>query len=64
MVFNPLPILYYIYALAIHSIWIRKHSGASEQLVEDVRQAVLGVRHKAWLAALSSTNLDITTSFI
>jgi GNAT superfamily N-acetyltransferase len=62
--FQPIADFVLDYALAIHSIWIRKHTGASEQLVEDVRQAVLGVRHKAWLAALSSTSLDITISFI
>jgi hypothetical protein len=62
--FHPIADLVLDYALALHSIWIRRHSGASEQLVEDVRQAVLGGRHKAWLAALSSTSLDITTSFI
>jgi GNAT superfamily N-acetyltransferase len=62
--FHPIADFVLDYALALHSIWIRRHSGASEQLVEDVRQALLGGRHKAWLAALSSTSLDITTSFI
>lgn len=62
--FHPIADFVLDYALALHSIWIRRHSGASEQLVEDARQALLGGRHKAWLAALSSTSLDITTSFI
>jgi hypothetical protein len=62
--FHPIADFVLDYAMALHSIWIRRHSGASEQLVEDVRQAVLGGRHKAWLAALSSTSLDITTSYI
>ncbi len=50
------------YALALYSYWIRGHSGASEQHVEDARRALLGSRYKAWLAALSSVNPDITTS--
>src|SRR5206468_11530259 len=49
-------------ALALHSFWIRGHSGAPEQLVQDARRALLGRRHRAWLAALSSASSDSTTS--
>jgi hypothetical protein len=62
--FHPVADFVLDYALALHSIWIRRHSGASEQLVEDVRQAVLGGRHKAWLAALSSVNSDNYASLL
>ena len=60
--FHPIADFVLDYALALHSFWIRKHSGAPEQLVEDARHALLGGRHKAWLAALSSVSSDITTS--
>jgi ribosomal protein S18 acetylase RimI-like enzyme len=50
------------YALALYTSWIRGHSGAPEQHVEDARRALLGGRHKAWLAAISSASSDITTS--
>ena len=33
-----------------------------EQLVQDARRALLGRRHRAWLAALSSASSDSTTS--
>ena len=62
--FHPIADFVLDYALSLQSFWIRRHSGAPEQLVEDARHALLGGRHKAWLAALSSTNSDITTSFI
>ena len=62
--FHPIADFVLDYALALHSFWIRGHSGAPEQLVEDARRALLGGRYKAWLAALSSTSSDITTSFI
>ena len=54
--FHPIADFVFDYALAFRSFWIRGHIGASEQLVEDARRALLGTRHKAWLAALSSTN--------
>jgi acetyltransferase (GNAT) family protein len=60
--FHPIADFVLDYALALHSFWIRGHSGAAEQLVEDARRALLGGRHKAWLAALSSVSSDITTS--
>jgi len=60
--FRPIADFVLDYALALHSYWIRGHSGASEQHVEDARRALLGSRYKAWLAALSSVNPDITTS--
>ena len=60
--FHPIADFVLDYALALHSFWIRGHPGASEQLVEDARRALLGGRHKAWLAALSSASLDITNS--
>jgi GNAT superfamily N-acetyltransferase len=44
------------YSLAFYTSWIRGHSGAPEQFVEDARRALLGGRHKAWLAALSSAS--------
>jgi hypothetical protein len=60
--FHPIADFVQDYALALHSYWIRGHSGASEQLVEDARRALLGGRHKAWLAALSPINPGTTTS--
>ena len=60
--FHPIADFVLDYALALHSFWIRGHPGASEQLVEDARRALLGGRHKAWLAALSSASSDSTTS--
>ena len=60
--FHPIADFVLDYALALHSFWIRGHSGALEQLVQDARRALLGGRHRAWLAALSSTSLDITNS--
>jgi Acetyltransferase (GNAT) family len=62
--FHPIADLVRDYALALHSYWIRGHSGASEQQVEDARRALLGGRYRAWLAALSSVNPDIPTSLI
>lgn len=47
------------YALALHAFWICGHPGAPEELVDDARRALLGGRHKAWIAALSSVNSDI-----
>jgi hypothetical protein len=60
--FHPIADFVQDYALGLHSYWIRGHPGASEQLVENARRALLGGRHKAWLAALSSVNPDSTTS--
>ena len=60
--FHPIADFVLDYALALRSFWIRGHSGAPEQLVEDARRALLGVRHKAWLSALLSASSDITTS--
>jgi GNAT superfamily N-acetyltransferase len=48
--------------LAIRMSWARGHPGAPEQLVEDARRALLGGRHEAWLAALSSASSRTTTS--
>jgi GNAT superfamily N-acetyltransferase len=48
--------------LAIRMSWARGCSGAPEQLVEDARRKLLGGRHEAWLAALSSASSRITTS--
>jgi hypothetical protein len=50
--FQPIADFVLDYVLALHSFWIRGHSGAPELLVEDARRALLGGRHKAWLAAL------------
>ena len=60
--FQPIADFVLDYALALHSFWIRGHIGAPEQLVEDARRALLGGRHKAWLAALSSVYSDDPTS--
>jgi len=60
--FHPIADFVLDYALAIHSFWIRGHPGAPEQLVEDARYALLGKRHRAWLAALSSIGTNITSS--
>jgi len=60
--FHPIADFVLDYALAIHSFWIRGHPGAPEQLVEDARYALLGKRHRAWLAALSSIDTNITSS--
>ena len=60
--FHPIADFVLDYALAIYSFWIRGHPGAPEQLVEDARYALLGKRHKAWLAALSSIDTNITSS--
>ena len=60
--FQPIADFVLDYALALHSFWIRGHLGAPELLVEDARRALLGGRHKAWLAALSSVNSDNLTS--
>lgn len=54
--FHPIADFVLDYALAFYTSWIRGHSGAPEQLVEDARRALLGGRHKAWLAALSSAS--------
>jgi hypothetical protein len=54
--FQPVADLVLDYALAFHAFWIRGHAGAPEQHVEDARRALLGGRHKAWLAALSSVS--------
>jgi hypothetical protein len=59
--FHPIADFVMDYALGLHSFWIRGHPGAPEQLVEDARRALLGGRHQAWLAALSSASSDITT---
>jgi hypothetical protein len=56
--FQPIADFVLDYALALHSFWIRGHIGAPEQFVEDARRALLGRRHKAWLAALSSVHSD------
>jgi ribosomal protein S18 acetylase RimI-like enzyme len=50
------------YALAFRAFWIRGHPGAPAELVEDARNALLGKRHKAWLAALSSVERNVTSS--
>jgi len=42
--------------LAIRMSWARGCPGAPEQLVEDARRKLLGRRHEAWMAALSSVN--------
>lgn len=60
--FHPIADFVLDYALAIHAFWIRGHPGAPEQLVEDVRYALLGNRHRAWMAALSSVKSEIATS--
>ncbi len=60
--FHPIADFVLDYALAIYSFWIRGHPGAPEQLVEDARQALLGKRHKAWLAALTAIDTNITSS--
>lgn len=49
-------------ALAIRMSWVRGCPGAPEQLVEDARHKLLGGRHEAWLAALSSASSRTTTS--
>lgn len=56
--FHPIADFVLDYALALHSSWIRGHSGVPEQLVEDARRALLGERHKAWLVALKSELTD------
>ncbi len=48
--------------LAIRMSWARECPGAPEQLVEDARRKLLGGRHEAWLAALSSVISRTTTS--
>jgi GNAT superfamily N-acetyltransferase len=48
--------------LAIRMSWARGCPGAPEQLVEDARRKLLGRRHDAWLAALSSVNSGTITS--
>ena len=48
--------------LAIRMFWARECPGAPEQLVEDARRKLLGGRHEAWLAALSSVISGTTTS--
>jgi GNAT superfamily N-acetyltransferase len=48
--------------LAIRMSWARGCPGAPEQLVEDARRKLLGRRHEAWLAALSSVNSGPITS--
>jgi hypothetical protein len=60
--FHPIADFVLDYAVALQSMWIRGHSGAPEQCVEDARRALLGERHKAWLAALSSASSNTTTS--
>lgn len=60
--FHPIADFVLDYALAIHSFWVRGHPGAPEQLVEDARHAILGHRHKSWLAALSSIDTNITSN--
>jgi ribosomal protein S18 acetylase RimI-like enzyme len=54
--FHPIADFVLDYALALYTSWVRGHAGAPEQLVEDARRALLGGRHKAWLAALSSAS--------
>lgn len=61
--FHPIADFVLDYALALHTSWIRGHSRAPEQLVEDARRALLGERHKAWWAALSSVSSDFTTQY-
>lgn len=56
--FHPIADFVLDYALALHASWIRGRSGVPEQLVEDARRALLGERHKAWLAALKSELSD------
>jgi GNAT superfamily N-acetyltransferase len=46
--------------LAIRMSWARGCPGAPEQLVEDARRKLLGGRHEAWLAALSSCSSRTT----
>ncbi|HEX9134810.1 MAG TPA: GNAT family N-acetyltransferase [Ktedonobacteraceae bacterium] len=48
--------------LAIRVSWARGCPGAPAQLVEDARRKLLGGRHEAWLAALSSISSGTTTS--
>jgi len=48
--------------LAIRMSWARGCPGAPEQLVEDARRKLLGGRHEAWLAALSSVSSGTITS--
>jgi GNAT superfamily N-acetyltransferase len=48
--------------LAIRMSWARGCPGAPEQLVEVARRKLLGGRHEAWLAALSSTSSRAATS--
>ncbi len=48
--------------LAIRMSWARGCPGAPEQLVEEARRKLLGGRHEAWLAALSSASSRTTTS--
>ncbi len=60
--FHPVADFVFDYALAMHSFWIRGHEGAPEQVVEDARQALLGKRHKAWLAALDAIDTNIIDS--
>ena len=60
--FQPIADFVLDYAVALHSFWIRGHVGAPEPLVEDARQALLGERHKAWLAALPSVHCENSTS--
>ena len=48
--------------LAIRMAWARGCPGAPKQLVEEARRKLLGGRHEAWLAALSSASSRTTTS--
>lgn len=60
--FHPIADFVLDYAVALHSFWIRGHPGAAERYVEDARRALLGGRHKAWLAAFSSPSSETTKS--
>jgi Acetyltransferase (GNAT) family len=60
--FQPIADFVLDYALALYSFWIRGHLGAPEPLVEDARRALLGERHKAWLAALTSVHSENPSS--
>ncbi|MGZ3626989.1 MAG: GNAT family N-acetyltransferase [Ktedonobacteraceae bacterium] len=60
--FQPIADFVLDYAVALQSFWIQGHVGAPEPLVEDARRALLGERHKAWLAALPSVHSENSTS--
>ena len=60
--FQPIADFVFDYALAFRACWIRGHPGAPVELVEDARNALLGKRHRAWLAALASVGTNVTSS--